>query len=206
MYKNNFKNQSAFTLVEMLVSIAVFMSVMTVAVSSLISIINVNRKTQEIKSVVDNVTFAIDTISRNVRIGTKYSCSTNVGGTYIGDYSADDKCKNFQYRKSSAEYVQYQFVASPATGEGNIQRRICSGDNSGCPTTWQSMTAPTDIVKITNMTFYVIGAGTESLPAAQRKQPRLIITVEGVIVESNGTKTSFSLQTTASQRSRQSNG
>ena len=201
MYKNNIKKQSGFTLVEMLVSVAVFMSVMTVAVSSLVSIMNVNRKTQEIKNVVDNVTFVVDSISRNTRIGTHYTCSTDgTGFNYVGDCLAGGHY--FQYQKSANEYVQYRFIPTPTIGEGNIQRRSCTGDNTSCQVVWQSMTAPTDTVNITNMTFYVIGTGTEGLPAALRKQPRVIITVEGVMLESNGTKTSFTLQTTSSQRTR----
>lgn len=202
------RGKSAFTLIEMLVSIAVFMSVMTVAVSSLVAIINVNKKTQDIKSIVDNLTFVIDSISRNARNATNYKCSTDTNGSTYIDNCSGIGAKYFQYKKSDTEYTQYRFIktSSVLTGEGNIQRRTCSGDNIGCSSSWQSMTAPTNIVNITNMTFYVIGSATEGFPRASRKQPRVIITVEGIAIEKSGQKTNFTLQTTSSQRQRQSNG
>ena len=70
----NTKLKNGFSLVEMLVAIAVFMSVMVVAVSALITIINSNKEAESIKATTDNVTFAIEGISRDMRIGTNYRC------------------------------------------------------------------------------------------------------------------------------------
>ena len=78
---NNFKNQRGFTLVEMLVAIAVFMIVMTVAVGSLVSIVNANKKAQTIQTVMDNLNLAIENISKNMRIGTSYYCYDSSGWT-----------------------------------------------------------------------------------------------------------------------------
>jgi prepilin-type N-terminal cleavage/methylation domain-containing protein len=47
-----YKNQKGFTLVEMLVSVALFSIVMTIATSTIFSIIAGNRKAQAINSVV----------------------------------------------------------------------------------------------------------------------------------------------------------
>lgn len=193
--------QKGFTLIEMLVSIAVFMSVLTVALSSLVSIINANKRTQEIKSVVDNVTFVIDSLSRNARNATNYSCSPD-GLTYVGDCIAGGSY--FQYQKDGAP-TRYRFVATPLFGEGNIQRCDKSICSPGIQSDWQSMTAPTSTVNVTNLTFYVLGTANENAAdATQRTQPRVIITTEGIITERDGTQTKFNLQTTASQRSRKS--
>lgn len=215
MYKNNMKKESGFTLIEMLVSIAVFMSVMVVAVSALVSVINVNRKTQQIKSVVDNATFVIDSISRNARVGTNFSCKINVtDSNFIGDCPTGGAV--FEYQATDGTYTQFKFVASNllSAGQGNIQRLEGCPDASGngCPIdpqtglpNWQSMTAPTSTVNITSLNFYVLGVNHQNdVTVSTRTQPRLIITAEGDIIGTGGEKTDFTLQTTASERSRES--
>ncbi|MFA5764227.1 MAG: type II secretion system protein [archaeon] len=200
--------QKGFTLVEMLVAIAVFMSIMVIAAGSIVNIINQNKKAQKVKSVIDNVTFALDSISREVRMGTEYRCSVNEGVDFLDecDGSGGIYGKYFEYKnQSGASYVQYRFVSAPENvGDGNIQQRTCTSPHPNCSGTWQSITAPTSTVNITNMTFYVLGTGTEDLPAGSKEQPRVIITAEGLVVDKDGTETKFSLQTTVSQRVRQS--
>ena len=213
MYKQiNVKNKVGFTLVEMLVSIAVFMSVMVVAMTALISIININKQTQQIKSVVDNVTFALDSIARSARVGTNYSCKINyTDGGYVGDCPNPDTNtypqggKGFEFTNPDGTVSQYRFIASSdpilTVGQGNIQR--CNKQSCTiADTAWQSLTAPTSTVNITNMTFYVLGTTHQSdVTQSTRTQPRVIITVEGDII-SKGKTTPFMVQTSASQRTR----
>lgn len=194
-----------FTLVEMLVAIAVFMIVMTVAVGSLISIIDANRKAQAIKNVVNNINFALESISKDMRVGTKYSCYDGTG--YVGDCTGVGgigvKYLSGKLDPGGTNYVvHYRFFPNPNSGEGNIQRCMNTDYNSAC-VSWESLTAPVDNVKITNMKFYVLGSGTVSLPLASKKQPRVIITLEGVAGTKESIKTSFNIQTTVSQRIRE---
>ncbi len=193
MQRQKIQKNTGFTLVEMLVAIAVFMSVMVVAVGALMSIINANKKNQAIKSVVDNVTFALDNISRDMRSGTNYSCSTDGGINYIGNCSGAGGGNSVRYKSGDGTAtIYYKFVSNPAFGYGNIQK--CTDSGSGC-VSWQSMTAPTSTVNITNTIFYVLGTGDVT------KQPRVLITTEGKIATRKGIA-SFTLQSTVSQRSR----
>jgi len=205
----NISSKKAFTLVEMLISIAVFMSVMVVAMTALVTVINTNKQTQEIKSVVDNVTFAIDSIARNARVGINYSCMPAVTS---GQPSFAGDCPNnpgnglnaFSFVNINGPY-QYRFVpsASLSLGQGNIQMCTKSTCNESINSAdWQSITAPTSTVNITNMTFYVLGTASSTDPIiANRTQPRVIITIEGDVMSKEG-KRSFMLQTSASERSR----
>jgi type II secretory pathway pseudopilin PulG len=186
-----------FTLVEMLVAIAVFMSVMVVAVTALISIVNANRKSQAIKSVVDNVTFAIDSISRDMRSGTDYRCGDLSSSGLLSDGS---DCGNgsggIQYKNPDNTFTQYRFVSTEESPIANIQKRSCTPNCAS----WLAMTAPISNVNITNMTFYVLGSETSLSARGSRRQPRAIITLEGVAGDdTKGTKTTFQIQTTVSQ-------
>ncbi len=187
------KKNKGFTLVEMLVATGVFMSVMVVSVSALITVIDVNKRNQSIKTVVDNVSFALDEMSRNMRTGSGYRCyqpETNPCQTvvfqpygYAGNAEKPDN------------YLYYKYEENPVSGEGNIEQ--CDTKiNSSCPASgWQSITAPTDVVNIKSMNFWVMGTGEVS------KQPRVLIALSGAAITKTGTS-SFELQTTVSQRSR----
>lgn len=210
-FRSKKTEKEGFTLVEMLVSIAVFMTVMTIAVGSFISILNANRKSQAMKTVVDNVTFAIDSISRSIKTGQDYKCANGTKDSVELLTSCPDGANFIQYYNSTdGKYTQYIFVKTEdidpdSLGEGNIQKRICSLDNGGCGD-WQSMTGPVSNINIKNMKFYVLGTGTEALPYGSKKQPRVIITVEGASGdESVYSNTSFMLQTTVSRMYRLSN-
>jgi len=66
-----------FTLIEILVSLAIFSVVAVIAIGALVRVTSANRQAQAIQSGVNNVSFIIDTISREMRTGTFYNCSTN---------------------------------------------------------------------------------------------------------------------------------
>lgn len=62
-------DQRGFTLIEMIVSLALFISVMTVAAASMLSIIDANRKSQATNTVVDNLSFVVDEMTRTLMTG-----------------------------------------------------------------------------------------------------------------------------------------
>ncbi len=204
---NNFKSKKGFTLVELLVATAVFMSVMVVAISSLMIIINSNKQSESIKSVVDNVTFAIDNISRNLRSGTDYHCYPETG---VPDCpgGGDEISATVTLPNGATTTIFYKFVKNPlGVNEGNIQK--CDRSiNLFCPLGgWKSMTAPISNVNITNVTFYVLGAtqSGKTVSCPSRTQPRIILTGTGQVISKNGNTSDFTLQTTFSRRSRITN-
>ncbi len=192
--KNN-KN-SGFSLVEMLVAIAVFMSIMTIAISALITIISANKKAQAIKNTVDSVNFAMETISRDMRVGTNYSCI--VEGTAKGD--CPEGSNSVQYTNSEEKTIVYTF--NKDTG-----LPVISETKPDLPDPTALISRDSNI-NIDNMTFYVIGAncesGTGDTCEGKKTQPRVIIDISGrVSINGSSDVSTFDLQTSISQRSRQ---
>ena len=74
-------SQKGFTLVEMIVAIALFAVVMLVAVGALLSLTGAHRKAQALQTVMNNLNISLDGMVRNIRMGTEYNC---VGGTSTG--------------------------------------------------------------------------------------------------------------------------
>jgi prepilin-type N-terminal cleavage/methylation domain-containing protein len=66
--------QSGFTIIEMIVSLAVFGVVITIAVGALLMLIATNRQLQGEQSVMTNLSFALDSMTREIRTGTHYYC------------------------------------------------------------------------------------------------------------------------------------
>src|SRR3989344_2142786 len=78
---------AGFTLVEMIVAVALFAIVMVVAVAALLSLTAANRKAQAIQSVMNNLNITLDGMVRNIRMGVDYDGS--------GDCSSGSAiCKN----------------------------------------------------------------------------------------------------------------
>lgn len=182
-----------FTLVEMLVSISVFMVVMTVATGSLLSIIDANGKAQSLKSAVNNLNFAIESMGKEIRVGTNYSC--------LSDQPCSNGANNIKftsYRDLNGvldnlnDFVVYKYN-SDSSG-GFIERCqtslsvTCNFDSD--PIYFIRMTAKG--VDIDDLKFYIRGTTDPE---------RVLITVSGTAGTKVKLQTKFNLQTTVSQRS-----
>lgn len=66
--------QRGFTLIEMIVSLAIFSLVATVSVGALLVLVASNQQLQGEQSVMTNLSFALDSMSREIRTGTNYVC------------------------------------------------------------------------------------------------------------------------------------
>jgi len=208
--KTNTNLKQGFSLVEMLVAIAIFMSIMTVAISSLISIINATKKAQSIKSTIDSVTFALENISRDMRIGSGYECS--IDGVAFATKCIDGDGYNIGGKAvryisgSSGHEIRYTFNGTEDVSKGVLTKTECPTDIYNCPIAVENtvdLISQDSNVNITDMTFYVIGADNEfAANMADKTQPRVIITASGLISAKGSAGTSFNLQTNISQRIR----
>lgn len=81
-YRISSLDKRGFTLVEMIVALGIFAVVALVAVGALGRIVDANRKSQSLKSAINNLNFALESISREVRVGTAYNCQKK--SEYVG--------------------------------------------------------------------------------------------------------------------------
>ena len=181
-----------FTLVEMLVSISVFLVVMLVAASSLLSIIDGNNKAQSLKSAINNLNFALEDMEKNIRVGTDYKWGTS----YCP--SNKDDCIGFTSYKDSPtdgndfenDFIVYRF--NNESIERCVKPNSTSYTISNCSTSdYIRMTAPE--VHIDYLGFY------PSFPSGVEKQ-RVLIVIGGYAGTKPKIQTKFNLQTTVSQR------
>ena len=68
--------QKGFTLIEIIVALGIFSVVAVVSLGALVKIIDANRKAQTLQAAMTNLNFALDAVSRELRVGSSYHCET----------------------------------------------------------------------------------------------------------------------------------
>jgi len=183
------RREAGFTIIEMIVAVAIFSVIMVVAVGALLSVISANRKAQSLQSIVNNLNLSLEEMVRTIRVGTTYHCGSS------GDKTATQDCPDlgesylaFEHSGGDPLSIQDQYVYRLTT-DNQIERSI-SGINDS---EFSPVTAPEAVIE--QLTFYV--TGTEN---NDNLQPRVIIIVSGYAQIDEKTRTDFNLQTAVSQR------
>jgi prepilin-type N-terminal cleavage/methylation domain-containing protein len=201
----NRKNNNGFTLVEMMVAIAVFSIVMVTAMSALLNVVDANNKARSLKTAINNISFALEGISKDMRMGTDYSCGKD--GSLAGDCPSGGDI--IRYRSVRADmdssldkhkYAYYKF-SKDNNGIGFLEE--CLG-KSGIICGFNGPFTPitSTEVDLTSVNFYVLGVNNSNLTIGNKTQPRMIMTVSGVAGTKEKIKTTFDLQTSVSQLTR----
>ena len=77
MNKKYSKSNKGFTLIEMLVATALFTVVVTIAMGSIVTIIDANRKAQSLTILMNDLNFALDSITRSAKTTSPDQFSSN---------------------------------------------------------------------------------------------------------------------------------
>ena len=176
-------NNKGFSLVEILVSVAIFSVVMVTAAGALLTTIDANHKAQAIQSVMNNLNFALEGMSRAIRVGDTYHCG-NSGSLASNQTALDcgsDGNSFFAFNRNSDNKTVYYYLSGT-----QIFREVNAGGAL-------AISAPEIVV--TNLKFYVQGAS-----AGSQAQPRVTIVIQGYAGATEKIRTPFNLQTTLSQR------
>lgn len=168
------KTSQGFTLVEMLVSLSILTILITVGTTSLVRLIGAHRETQEIQKTMNDLNFALESMSRHFRFGKNYQCA---GGT--------NPCSDITVlfiQSGENEEIRY-FLDE----DGVVQR----DREGGSPL---AITSAQD-VRIDTLDFHIRGAGSGD------GHPRITMVIAGTALNNPDTESSdFVLQTTVNQR------
>jgi prepilin-type N-terminal cleavage/methylation domain-containing protein len=180
--------KKGFTLIEVLVSVSIFSVVMLIATGSVFTIVEANKKTHSLKSVMTNLNFALESMTRDMRVGFHYVCNDigdcQSGGT-VFRYKANRDVNDDGFYDDN-DQIEYTLVTSGGTSR--IYKRVYGSSDPAIAITAEE-------IYITSMKFYVVGSA-----ANDGKQPKVVITIQGYAgVE--GTRSEFNIETTVSQRS-----
>ena len=93
-HKKRKVREKGFTIIEMIIAIAIFLIVITIGISALINLYSVNRKAQNMRNILDGVSFAMEDMSRNIRTGYNYSCLERGNSYYEEQLSKTRDCNS----------------------------------------------------------------------------------------------------------------
>lgn len=165
--------QKGYTLIELIVAIGVFALVMTLSSGAYLMMIGLNRQAQGIATGIDSLSFALESMTRDIRTGSAYDC----GGA--GDCPSGGN--SFSFKNKSGTAVTYSLSGS------TLEKTV--------GTTPSPLTDPS--VTISSLTFYAVG--TKPTPS-DYEQSRVTIIVTGTVAAGAGKTQSFTVETGATMR------
>lgn len=173
-----------FSLVELIVAVGLFTLVMTLASGAYLLMISVNRQAQGISVGINNLSFALETMTYNIRSGTDYGC--------LGSGDCPGGGSSFSFKNANGVTVTYSLVG------GAIQESANSTD--------QFLTDSS--VTVETLTFYVTGTAkpdydpSTGLPlvTGDDQQPRVTIVVSGTVEVGPGKTEPFTIESGATMR------
>ncbi len=216
--------QSGFTLIEMIVSLAVFSGVITIAIGALLVLVAANDQLQGEQSVMTNLSFALDSMTREIRTGTEYHCrSANNYNQYGNDNMFEDG-NNLDtiYASGAADRSGTRDCSGPEVSGAGYLHGISfkeGGDSvSGTDDriayffeegtgqlfrrvgTGNKVSIVSSGIYIQSADFFVTGSDPLSPPANDQDQASVTIFIEASASSTSPASEWYQLQTTITQR------
>ena len=196
MNTKNIHTQSGFTLIELMVSLSLFVILVLALVSSLYNVNDASRRVQAMRSTIDNLSFAIESMSRTIRTGDNISCGDPVTGGGIDCLYTTDGSTRISVLSRVGAPRRIQYKLETANNHGSIMRCVTDINTLACPSeNWTAVTSPE--IDIQKLQFYVSGSGKYP---ENEEQPSVTLFVSGVATAGENNTTPFAIQTYLSQR------
>lgn len=169
-----------YTLLELIVSVGVFSVVMLAATGAYLTLIKLDKQARSVSDMSNNLSFAVDSMSRAIRTGTGYKCNNSLGSPNCAGASPPGTSFGFVDNESPTRAIVYQVV----------NNQIVATINGGTPI---PLTDPR--IRIDALEFRVRGVGIPD-----RIQPQVTFNIRGTMVTGPGTVTTFSIQSGVTRR------
>lgn len=206
MYKTNKKNKliSGYTIIETMIAVSVFLVVIMSGMGALLNANGLYKKSQNMRSIMDNMSFIMEDMSRNLRTGSNYQCfeiddvlsPSTIGSprSCVSGWAIAFEAplgNTFSY----ADQWVYYIAVTPnpdGTSTGKIFKSTDGANN------FEQIT-PNEVVMDPISGFSVLGGPMYYPSEEDRQQPLIGINLIGSIIYKS-VVTPFSLQTSVSSR------
>jgi prepilin-type N-terminal cleavage/methylation domain-containing protein len=205
--KNLFQKTTAgFTLVEVMISIGLFTVVMVIGIGAILGVSSTHRKTQAMRTVVDNLSFLVEDMSRSMRLGGYFVCVPDPVNDFtlsvwsgVQNTSDGTDCKGISFEPYwsyiPSDYTNQVIYMMEEDGVGTIFKK--EAENTSLSLNEMKPVTPAEInIDVEHSGFTVIGSDPNDAP---KLQPKVIIVLKGKVKVGN-TENDFNLQTTVSAR------
>lgn len=196
---NTKSTTSGFTLIEVMVSIGLFTVIMIVGITAILGVNNTYRKTRTMRSAIDNLSFIMEDMARNIRLGYLYKCvnSDQISPTEVEEPEDGVGCAGIAFEPFwnpvpgenalNQDQVVY-YISEDGDGFGSIYKSMDGGES------YAPMNSLDLDIDVAHSSFTVFGTSE-----IDGEQPSVLIRLSGTATSGSKT-TDFHLQTTVSQR------
>ena len=169
-----------FTLVEIIVAVGIFVTVVTISLGAIVSLYNANNKSQSLASVINNLNYSVESMIRDVRFATTYHCGT---GTWTEPQNCTIESGGGTYLalNTASSLIIYKYEA------GKISKSTDGG------VTYTDVTSSEVTIDYAKFYVYYATPGDEF-------QPQVQLIVRGYAGDRPVDESRFDIQTTISQR------
>lgn len=194
MSKKNLKTKGGYTIIETMIAISLFLIVVTIGMDSLLNANLIHKKSQDMRSILDNLSFIMEDMSRNIRTGYSYYCITGVDTlSSVSNPKSGQSCWGIAFEPATGDTANNNDQWVYAIDSSN--HIIKSTQGPYIASNFIQLT-PDEVVIDSISSFSVLGAEP---PSGNEQEPFVIIRLSGKINYRN-VVTPFSLQTSVSQR------
>ena len=199
-----------------MVSLSIFTVVAIIAVGAFLKIIDANKQSQALQTAMNNTSFALDSMVREMRVGTNFTCFDASTGSYPSTPSGVSSCTVAfpGYTKNGIAFYSSQTAAKSGGGTCNLihEYRFYNDVNTGFGTSTLEKAEQTTCndtigsgvaafiplvsadLNIQSFNIGVSGDGTLT-------QPKIFMTLQAFAGPTQSERTYFTVQTSASERS-----
>ena len=202
MQKNINNKAGGYTIIETMVSISLFLIIVTAGMSALLNASALQQKSQDMRSIMDNMSFIMDDMSRNLRTGYNYHCFANgdtIPATPNTTITIPKSCSNgfaiaFENAFGNDKVDDDQWIYKVQSQNGGATFNIYKSVDGGASFIQMN---PNEVVLKSFSGFSVLGA--EAPTTGDRQEPFVNLKLVGTITYKN-IITPFALQSGISQR------
>ncbi len=191
--RNPKNNQRGYTIIETMISVSLFIIIVMAGMGALLNANLLHQKSRDMRSILDNLSFIMEDMSRNLRTGYNYYCipAGRVDFPSSSTPANGQGCSGIAFEPALGGNQWSYEVGSDNSGPTTIYYIRKSTDNGA---TWVQLTPNEMEIDTAASNFSVSGALLND-----NEQPFVTLKLVGNIRYKN-ISTPFSLQTSVSQR------
>lgn len=198
--------RGGYTIIETMIAVSLFLVVVMAGMGGLLNANLIHQKSHNMRSIMDNLSFVMEEISRNLRTGSAYHCyvygepggHNQITPVPLSALSAPKSCakgEGISFEISGGNVSDYNDQVIYYYWDSAIWKMVGPYDSGNFATQATQLTPPE--VRINPVSgFSVLGA---EVPMGNQQQPLVIIKLIGTVTYKD-VVTPFSLQTSVSQR------
>ena len=174
------QNKGGYTIIETMISVSVFLVVIISGMGALLNANLLHKKSQDLRSIMDNLSFIVEDMSKNLRTGLNYQCFTSGQTLSPATISSPVSCAfgwaiAFEGPSGNSATYTDQWVYY-ISNDGKIFKSTDGAQNF-------IQLTPSDVSISSVSGFAVLGGVPISSPGVDRQQPFISINLVGGIYE-----------------------